>query len=541
MSRTKRRLLLAGGFVGLLAVTACGAPEDGADGDVASRGISLLTASLPESLNPIAGFGNTGKGKTNEGLLTLEGGADTLPDFVPNLAAEDPTISRDAKTWTVAIRPDVTFSDGSTLDAGDVVATYEAIADPATASPIAGDLVNLEGVRAVDEMTVEFTLEEPQTSFRTALLIGIAPSESIMAGQKVEDSPLNREPIGTGPYLVESFATDRLVLVANEEYRSGAPEVETITYVLAADDNTRAQRLTAGEFDGSVLPPRLAAIFESNDDFDVISATSADWRGLSLPADNPVTSDPAVRKALNIGIDREAIIEGVLVGKGRPAHTFIPPEYGEYYNPDAVFPYAPEDAKAMLDEAGWLAGADGIRAKDGVRAEFVLMYRPSDLLRRDLSAAFASEALKLGFDVTIEGVDFDQAEPRAGQDAILLGGGDTPYDVDSLIYKALHSSYPAAGAFYDNASRYTDPEMDAALHEGRISVDTDARVEAYQKVQDLYLDDPSMVLLAFLDHTYVQKKSVGEAWNGTPTLLEPHEHGTAWGPWVDIDKWTSAS
>ncbi|MBB5790131.1 ABC transporter substrate-binding protein [Jiangella mangrovi] len=540
---------LVGLFALVLTVAACGAPDpDGGEnssGDGDSPGpsaeISLLTASIPESLNPIAGFGNTGMGTVNEGLLTLEGGPTELPELVPNLAAADPEVSADARVWTVTLQDGVTFSDGSTLDAADVVATYEAVADPASASPIAGDLVNLESVEAVDDTTVRFTLKESQVSFRTALLIGIAPSESITAGQQVAESPLNQEPVGTGPYVIESFSTDRLVLVANDDYRDGAPELGRITYVLAADDNTRAQRMTAGEFDGSVLPPRLTETFENDEQFEIFHATSADWRGLSLPADNPVTSDPAVRMALNIGIDRQAIIDGVLVGTGRPAHTFIPPEYGEYHNADAVFPYDVEQAARLLDAAGWVMGADGIRVKDGRRAEFTLMYRPSDLVRRDLSAAFASEVLPLGFDVTIEGVDFDQAEPRAGQDAILLGGGDTPYDVDSQIYKALHSSYPAAGAFYDNPSQYADPEMDAALHTGRTSVDPAARVEAYQHVQELYVADPSMVLLVFLDHTYVQKASVGQEWDGLDTMLEPHEHGTAWGPWVNIADWTRRS
>lgn len=543
--------MLRPGLVGLLAlvltVAACGAPDpDGGgnssgsdDGDSAgSAEISLLTASIPESLNPLAGFGNTGKGKINEGLLTLEGGPDELPDLVPNLAAAEPEVSPDARVWTVTLRDGVSFTDGSTLDAADVVATYEAIADPASASPIAGDLVNLESVVALDDSTVEFTLAEPQVSFRTALLIGIAPAETITPGQQVAESQLNQEPVGTGPYRVESFGTDRLILVGNDEYRDGAPEMERITYVLAADDNTRAQRMTAGEFDGSVLPPRLSDTFQDDEQFEIFAATSADWRGLSLPAGNLVTSDPAVRLALNVGIDRQAIIDGVLVGTGRPAHTFIPPEYGEFHDADAVFAYDPDEAASILDAAGWVMGDDGVRVKDGQRAEFTLMYRPSDLVRRDLSAAFASEVLQLGFDVTIEGVDFDQAEPRAGQDAILLGGGDTPYDVDSQIYKALHSSYPAAGAFYDNPSQYADPEMDAALHAGRTSVDPAERAAAYQRVQELYVADPSMVLLVFLDHTYVQKASIGAEWDNLATMLEPHEHGTAWGPWVDIDQWT---
>lgn len=527
--------------IAVLTMTACGTHSDDAAHQAASDQISLLTAAMPESLNPLAGYANTGKGKVNEGLLTLRGGADALPDLVPHLAESLPVISADATTWTVKLQTGVTFSDGSRLDADDVVATYRGIVDERAASPIAGDLVNLKSVEALNDTTVRFTLKEPQVSFGTLLLIGVAPAETITPGQRVEESELNQRPIGTGPYVVQSFTPERLVLVPNTAYRDKAPQMRKVSYVLAADDNTRAQRMAAGEFDGTVLPPRLAQTLADNDDFDVIAAKTADWRGLSLPYDNAFTADPAARIALNIGIDREAIIDGVLAGRGRPASGFVPPEYGELYNPDAKFTYDVERAEKMLDDAGWLRGKDGIRAKDGNRAAFSLMYRPSDLLRRDLSAAFASEVLKLGVDVTIEGIDFAQAEPRTDTDSILLGGGDTPYDVDSQIYKMLHSSYPAAGSFYENPSHYSDPQMDAVLHEGRTSLKGPQRLAAYQRAQELYIESPSMVVIAFIDHMYVQKKSVAEAWDGTSTMLEPHEHGTAWGPWVDIDKWTARS
>ncbi|MFI5429767.1 hypothetical protein [Aeromicrobium sp. UC242_57] len=137
----------------------------------------------------------------------------------------------------------------------------------------------------------------------------------------------------------------------------------------------------------------------------------------------------------------------------------------------------------MLEDAGWIRGKDGIRAKGAERAAFTLMYRPTDLVRRDLSAAFASEVLKPGVDVTIQGVDFAEAEPRVATDSILLGGGDTPYDVDSQIYKMLHSSYPEAGSFYDNPSKYADPKMDAVLKRGRTSLDGPERVAAYHEAQ----------------------------------------------------------
>ena len=538
MVEISRRLFLLGSLGATLAAAACSAPSTSSAGGESTDSLALVTAMLPETLNPVAGTDANGMGKINEGLLTLKAKKDDLPDLVPQLAQSAPEPSADATIWTVKVRSDITFSDGTPLTADDVVATYKAVIDPATASPIAGDLSMLADVHAPDATTVVFTLKAPYVAFPTKLLLGIAPASMLVPGQKVEESALNQQPLGTGPYVMESFSTGKLVYAANPRFRDGAPALKKITYVMAADDNTRAQQMTAGEYDGSVLPPRLAVTFEGSDDVDVIAATSADWRGISLPAGNPVTSDPAVRMALNLAVDRQAMVDSVLMGYGRTASTFIPPQYVDYHSPDAVFEYDLDQAKLILEDAGWLEGSDGIRSRNGVRAEFTVFYKPEDRLRKDLSAAFASEALKAGFDVTIEGAGFDVLEPRIHTDAVMLGGGLTPYDIDSQLYPMLHSSYPAAGAYYDNPSQYANPKMDAALELGRTSLTLEDRVAAYKTVQDIYLADPSMVLLVFLDHTYVQVASVTDAWNGTSTILEPHEHGTAWGPWVNIEKWT---
>lgn len=522
----------------LLVTVGCAAsPPQSAKGSQPSDSLALLTAAMPETLNPLAGFDNNGTGKINESLFTLEGAQDQLPEIVPLLASAEPEISADAKEWKITLRTGVFFSDGTPFDAKDVVASYQSIMDPVSASPIAGVLSNLASVRAADDHTVEFALHEPQVSFKTALLIGIAPSEALEQVGLVEDSVLNRAPVGTGPYVLDSFTPSRLVLKANPSFRDGEVALKRVVYEEATDDNSRAQRMLAGEFDGTVLPPRLAASFTGNSDFELVRATSADWRGLSLPAEHPFTSDPAVRLALNLGVDRQALVDGVLAGAGRPASTFVPSAYGNAFEPSAVFTYDPDRASAMLEQNGWVLGEDSMRSKDGTPAQFTLMYNPGDTLRRDLSLAFSAQMKELGILVTVQSATFDQAEPRIGSDALMLGGGDTPYDVDTQLYKMLHSDYPAAGSYYDNPSHYADPEMDAALDLGRTTLDPSARDRAYRQVQSLYVSEPSMVVLAFVDHSYVQRSSTAKAWTGTGTLLEPHDHGTAWGPWVKPGQW----
>jgi len=516
----------------------CQATSKSEAGSSEKDNVVLLTAALPETLNPLAGFDNNGTGKVNESLFTLQGESNTMPRLVPLLAKDEPKISADGLEWTVELREDVTFSDGSEFEAKDVVAAYQSILDPASVSPIAGTLENLKSVKALNERSVRFSLHEPQVSFKTALLIGIPPSELITPGEPVSTSPLNRHPVGTGPYMVDSFDSSQLVLTANPQYRMGTVAVRQVTYEQAPDDNARSQRLAAGGYTGTVLPPRLANAFAEREEFEIITATSADWRGISLPAQNPLTGDPLVRMALNLAVDREELIDGVLGGAGRAAYTFVPPEYGEAYEPRATFDHDPQRAAELLERAGWTLGTDGWREKDGQSASFNIMYNPGDTLRRDLSLALASQLERVGIKADVESATFDQAEPRVGTDAIMLGGGDTPYDVDTQLYKMLHSSYPQAGAYYDNPSHYASEEMDRALHTGRVSTDASERNAAYRNVQQLYSAQPSMLLLVFVDHTYVQRKDVHERWSTTGTLLEPHDHGTAWGPWVKIGEWT---
>ena len=520
----------------ILASVGCQDATERAAGSQSSD-VVLLTPALPETLNPLAGFDNNGTGKINESLYTLDGAPDSLPDLVPLLADGEPQISEDGLRWTITLNRGISFSDGSGFDAGDVAASYRAILDPASASPIAGVLENLASVTALDEHTVEFTLKEPQVSFKTALLIGIAPEELIHESEPVSASSLNRTPVGTGPYTVQKFNSSQLVLTANPDYRSGAPEVSRVVYEQSADDNARSQALAGGGYTGTVLPPRLAASFADREGFEVVTATSADWRGISLPADHPFTSDPSVRLALNLLVDRQALIDGVLAGSGRPAYTFVPSQYGKAYNPDAVLAHDPQRADELLEKAGWIS--DGaVRSKDGQAAAFTIMYNPGDTLRRDLSLALSAQLKEHGIAVEVAPATFDEAEPRIGTDALMLGGGDTPYDVDTQLYKMLHSSYPEDGAYYDNPSRYADAAMDRQLHIGRTSTDPAARDAAYRKVQELYVKQPSMLLLAFTDHNYVQRSDIHETWNTTGTLLEPHDHGTAWGPWVKIGQWT---
>lgn len=510
----------------LLTAGACAVPE-GSGNATGDEGLVLAEAYEDESLHPLLGHGQEGASKIFDGLYDY--GADRRPH--PALASAPARESADGRSWTVPLRRGVVFHDGSPFSADDVVATYRALADPRYASTVSSKYEMVESVRALDDHTVRFDLAYRYTPFPHKLTLGIVPAETLAEPEPLENSPLGSHPIGTGPYeLTEWRKGDRMVLTANDRYWGGAPKVRTITAVFAGDDNTRAQRLRAGEFDGASLPPALADTMRDLAGYRVVHHRTADYRTITMPSDNPVTGDHAMRTALNHAVDRRGMIEAILAGHGVPADTPIPPALEELHEPRATFAFDRVKARRILDDAGWRVGDDGVRTRGGTRAAFTLMYPADDSVRKLFAQAFASDAKAVGIDVTLEGLGWEAIDPRMDRDAVVLGGGN-PFEPDLVAYPLLHSSYGGDG--YNNPGYYANSDVDAALEESR-RADTDAdRAAAFRRMQRAFHDDPGFVFLAFLDHSYVLR----EGWKGYRPVVEPHTHGLTWGPWWNVRTW----
>lgn len=529
-SRSVARTGAAGALAVLLA--ACSTPSaPGGEGAAAGTSIVIGAAYEPDHLNPLLGYAPNGASKLFDGLVDRD--ADL--SLRPALAAELPRVSPDGLTWTADLRPGVEFSDGTALTADDVVFTYEAVTNPATASPIAADFDALESVRAVDDDTVEFRLKYPYQPWGQRLALGVVP-RAALAGQDLQSAPFNREPVGTGPYrLVEWRSGERMVLQANPDHYRGAPAVTDVTLVFADDDNVRAQRMAAGEFDATVLPPRLARTYESEPGYRVVTSRSADYRGLGLPSDWPITSTPDLRRAVNLALDRQAMVDTVLAGRGRPAATPVSPALEQWHEPTATFAHDPDEAGRLLDAAGWRAGSDGVRTRDGRRAELTVLYPGGDVLRKELALAAASDLTEVGIAAEAESATFEQMLERRTTTAGVWGGGD-PFDPDSAAYSLLHSRFADSGG-YVNMTRYRNAAVDAALDTGRRAPEVPARQRAYRDLQKAFVADPGWAFLVFLDHTYVLE----DGWTGLQDQVEPHDHGFVHGPWWNIEDWSAGS
>ena len=520
-----------------LALSGCTTP---AGTTPATDQLVLATADDLGEFNPVAGYSSNGVSPLYEGLLRPAAVDDTqLPELEPALAAEAPQVSDDGRTWTVQLREGVRFHDGTDLDSSDVAATYRAVLDPASASPIADDYQLIDRIDTPDPLTVQFHLDAPNREFSSRLLIGIAPSERLTGGPAT-DSTLNTDPAGTGPFLLEKVSPTEAVLAANPDYRDGAPDLDTVVLRSVPDDNARAQQLLAGQIHGAALPPRLADSVDGRDGVTVHSVNSADWRGVSLPAGHPLTGDPAARRALNMAVDRDALVEQVLSGHGEVATTPITNAYTEHV--PVQFGYGDPttrvfEASGILRAAGWeLDDESKVRFRDGQRAELTVAYPVNDSLRRELASAFSDQMRLLGVDVTLWGASWDEIEDRADEVAIMLGGGDNPYTVDTQARRALHSRTPTSGPF-DNPGNWSNPDIDQALDALTDPANSRSSLDLYAQVQQAYGEDPGYVILATLRHTYATR-DIG--FSGPAPILEPHAHGVTWGPWWSLADWQNA-
>lgn len=492
--------------------------------------LTLVESNEPESLNPLVYlFGITSKFYDGLFAITADG------TIAPRLATEPAAANADATEWTVTLRDGVTFSDGSPLTAADVAATYQAVIDPDVGSPLASTFTVLDEVTA-DGRQVRFSLDEPYAGFEALLTVGIGKADQIR--EPVRSSPANTKPVGSGPYVLADWRRgESMTLKANPHYWQDPPGVSGLTISYVSDQNAIAQRLAGGDFDGAQLPPSLARTFADSDDLEVWANPSADFRAVTLPRRGPGLDDPRVRTALNLGVDRQAMVDGILFGYGAAASQPFSAAQGDYYAEGSSLAHDPDRARKLLDRAGWRLDGEQ-RTKGDETLSFTVMYFPEDLLRRDLSLAFASDMKKIGVTVEVEAVGRDRFGARMERDAALFGGGDMPYDPDQHVSALLDGRYADFDSDdpYRNPSGYQNAQVDEALAQGRATTDHAGRVAAYHRVQDEYLQDPAMVVLVVLEHTYVARNL--DQWSGLEHVVEPHEHGVAWGPWWNIQTWT---
>ena len=430
--------------------------------------------------------------------------------------------SEDGLTWTVTIRDDVSFTDGEALTASDVAFTYNTV----KASSSVNDFTMLDYAEAIDDTTVVFHMVTPYSIWPyTMAIVGILPEHAY------DPATYGSHPIGSGRYtLVQWDRGQQVILEANPNYYGEAPKMRRVT-ILFMEEDAAFLAVQAGQVDLAYTSATYSD--QSPAGYSLLSCESVDNRGINLPTEgNPVTSDLAVRRAINIGVDRQEMIDHILNGHGTPAYSVC--DKLPWYEPASQVDYDPEGAAALLDEAGWHMGADGVREKDGVQAELTLLYSSDDSVRQALAADFANQLGELGISASIEGVGWDTAYDRALSEPLIWGwGAHTPME----LYNLYHTIGDTGSAQY---SPYSNPAVDAYMDQALQSTDLEASYALWQKAQwdgttgVTQEGDVPWVWLVNVDHLYWVRDGLQVA----EQKIHPHGHG--WSIVNNVDQWSWA-
>ena len=427
-----------------------------------------------------------------------------------------------ACTYTFHLEEGVVWHDGEPFTAEDVKFTIEAVMDPENASENAPNFEDVEEITVTDEHTVSFRLSAPNVAFLDYMTMAVLP-EHLLAGEDMQTSDFFRAPVGTGPYKLESWDVGQaIVLTKNEDYFKGTPHIDQVIFKIVSDDNAKTLQMAAGELDLALLPPKAARSFADREGYVCYDMKTADYRGILFNFNNPFWQEnrdiiPVVCHA----IDRQAIIDAVLLGQGVPAYG---PLQRNIYNKEDVerYEYSPEKAAEILEAAGCVRGEDGIYRRGGEPLSFVISVGAGDQVRVDMAQAAAQQIRAVGIDCAVEiptKVDWNS------QMSYLIGWG-SPFDADDHTYKVFGTGKGA------NYSGYSNAAVDRYLTQARSSDDPEARAESYARFQEELAKDPAYAFICYIDANYVADASIRGI--TADTVMGHHGVGIFW----NIAEWT---
>ncbi len=454
-----------------------------------------------ERLNPITASDGASRDITGlvfNGLVKYNPKIELVSDLASSF-----DVSPDCRKVMFHLRRGVKWHDGVEFTADDVKFTYDQITSPKVASPYSADFERVKSVRALDRYTVQVDYREPFAPGLESWGLGVIPKH-LLEGKNIMEDPFNRKPVGTGPYRFGEWRTqERIVLEANPDYFEGRPGVARYLYRIIPDTATQFLELRSGGLDLMALTPTQfrrqteTAFFKKTFHRFRYPALGYTYIGYNLK--DPKFADRRVRQALTHLIDRQAIVDGVLLGLGRIATgPYIPESWA--YNPEVKpLPYDPGKGKALLAEAGWKdTDGDGILDKNGKPFAFTILTNQGNEQRKQAAEIIQRNLRAAGIQVEIRVVEWQaflrQFVDQKRFEAIVLGWG---VGLDPDIYTIWHSSKTGEREF--NFISYQNGQVDRLLVEGRQTCDKERRRRIYREVHRLIAEDQPYTFLYYPD------------------------------------------
>ncbi|MCB1185689.1 ABC transporter substrate-binding protein [bacterium] len=442
---------------------------------------------------------------------------DTDGSVEPDLA-ESYEISEDGKVYTFHLRSGVKFHNGEDLNSDDVIYSYSRLVDPDTDSErsnlmsyvagandyLGGRAESVSGLQAPDEGTVQITLTAPYAPFLNVLCMttfGVVPSSEV----ERDERGFGANPVGTGPFVFESWTPDeRVVLKANRTYFGNVPEIETLTFRIIGDESTRFENFRNGTLEHCDIP--ASKIKTVNDDANlkglIAGEPAMDMYAYGFNCDAaPFKDNAALRQALNYAVDKQNIIDNIWGGLVTQQNTIVPAGMFYHYEGSVSYPYDPEKAAALLEQAGYPNG-EGL-------PELTLNVDLQEV-NKQVAEAVQEDLSRVGVTVKIERTDWGPFLDKvyAGNSLFFQNTwlGDYP-DPDNWLYQLLCSdNFGDAG----NISRWKNSQFDQLVKEAQVEPDQQKRSDLYRQAEDIALNEAPWLLLF---------------WKNSSTLVQPYVKG----------------
>ena len=471
-----------------------------------------------DSINPIMNEHCEIKHLLFDSLVKRDGDGNLVPSL-----AESWTYDEVSMTYTFKLRNDVKWHDGAAFTAGDVKFTIEAIMNPDNGSENYPNYEEVSAIKVISDTEITFVLSEPNYAFLDYMTMSILP-EHLLSGEDMWESDYFRNPIGTGPYKLESWDVGQAItLVKNEDYFAGAANIDTIIFKIVTDDSAKALQLKNGELDLAQVTPKDAAAFDGDEGLTIYDMATADYRGILYNFGNAFWQKNAdLIPAINYAIDRQAIVDAVLLGRGFTAYS---PIQLNKYNYDGVehYDYDPEKAAAVLESAGCERDAEGYWCRNGERISFTINATPGDQVRIDMAQIAAQQLQQIGLDVKANvpagGIDW------GGQECCIIGWG-SPFDADDHTYKVFGTGKGA------NYSGYSNADVDKYLTLARQTGIDAERAAYYKQFQIALAEAPAYTFFCYIDAIYAAASSLKGI--DKNTILGHHGVGLFW----NVTEWT---
>ncbi len=486
----------------LLAACSGGKPESAGKGTVVSDVPAYGDAIVEGSIGDVSGFltAVTTDASSHEAAGYVFNG---LVRYDKNLKlegelAESWEVSPDGKRITFHLRKGVRWHDGAPFTSDDVMFTYQRMIDPRTPTAYGEDFRQVKRATAPGPHTFVVEYGRPFAPALASWGMHVLPKHLLEKYPDISKSPLNKKPVGTGPYrFVEWKTGEKVVFDASPDYFEGKPYIARVITRVIPDQATMFLELKSGGVDIMTLTPpqyvRQTETAEFRKSFNRYKYTASGYTYLGFRLSHPFFKDKRVRQAIAHAADKKALIDGVLLGLGQEATGPYKPGTWAHNPGVRKYPHDPLRAKALLAEAGWRE-RDGVLVKDGHPFEFTVLTNAGNEARAKTAAILQQNLAEVGVRMKIRTVEWaafiNEFIDKRKFDAVILGWNITP---DPDQFDIWHSS--KTGPKELNHVGFANPEVDRLLDEGRSTFDLEKRRKAYFRIQEILAEEQPYVFL----------------------------------------------